>query len=81
MSQESFDRGTWEREILEPVLQRRPERKDRFETYSGIGMKRVYTPEDAQIDYLEDLGFPGQYPFTRGVYPTMYRGRLWTLRQ
>jgi len=81
MSQESFDRETWEREILEPVLQRRPERKDRFETYSGIGMKRVYTPEDAQIDYLEDLGFPGQYPFTRGVYPTMYRGRLWTMRQ
>ena len=81
MSQESLSQETWEREVLEPVLQRRPERKDRFETYSGIEMKRVYTPEDAQIDYTEDLGFPGQYPFTRGVYPTMYRGRLWTMRQ
>jgi len=81
MSQESFDRETWEREILEPVLQRRPERRERFETHSGIEVKRVYTPQEAEIDYIEDLGFPGQYPFTRGVYPTMYRGRLWTMRQ
>jgi len=81
MSQQSLEREIWEREVLEPVLQRQPERRDRFETYSGIEIKRVYTPEDAQIDYVEALGFPGQYPFTRGVYPTMYRGRLWTMRQ
>jgi methylmalonyl-CoA mutase N-terminal domain/subunit len=81
MSKQPFNQETWEREVLGPVLQRHPERRDRFETHSGIEVKRVYTPEDAQIDYVEDLGFPGQYPFTRGVYPTMYRGRLWTMRQ
>ncbi|HQT91776.1 MAG TPA: methylmalonyl-CoA mutase family protein, partial [Candidatus Kryptobacter bacterium] len=48
-------------------------------TGSGITVERVYGPED--FDYLEKLGFPGEYPFTRGVYPTMYRGRLWTMRQ
>jgi methylmalonyl-CoA mutase N-terminal domain/subunit len=81
MSQGVSDKETWERETLEPVLQRRPERRERFETYSGIEVEQVYTPEEAQIDYVEDLGFPGQYPFTRGVYPTMYRSRLWTMRQ
>jgi methylmalonyl-CoA mutase N-terminal domain/subunit len=81
MSEGFFDRERWEREILEPVLQRHPERRERFETYSGIEIERVYTPREADTDYIEDLGFPGQYPFTRGVYPTMYRGRLWTMRQ
>ena len=51
----------------------------RFETLSGIKVRRLYTPTD--LDYERDLGFPGQYPFTRGIYPTMYRGRLWTMRQ
>ncbi len=56
--------------------------EDRKTTPSGIPIKRVYTPEDAAgPDYERDLGFPGTYPFTRGIYPTMYRGRLWTMRQ
>jgi len=59
-----------------------PERKARFITVSNHEIKRLYTPEDIKdLDYERDLGYPGQYPFTRGVYPTMYRGRLWTMRQ
>jgi len=81
MGEDFVDRGCWEREILEPTLRRHPERRDRFETSSGIEVERVYTPKEAETDYVEDLGFPGHYPFTRGVYPTMYRGRLWTMRQ
>src|SRR5438876_923914 len=58
------------------------ERKERFTTLSGIPLKRVYTP-DAVVDSETEasIGFPGEYPFTRGIYPTMYRGRLWTMRQ
>jgi methylmalonyl-CoA mutase N-terminal domain/subunit len=81
MSKDFLGRGCWEREILEPVLQRHPERRERFETSSGIEVEQVYTPKEVDLDYVEDLGFPAQYPFTRGVYPTMYRGRLWTMRQ
>ncbi|CAG0947478.1 partial Methylmalonyl-CoA mutase, partial [Anaerolineae bacterium] len=58
-----------------------PERKPKFETLSGIEAKRVYQPEDASDNYNERLGFPGEYPFTRGIQPTMYRGRFWTMRQ
>jgi methylmalonyl-CoA mutase N-terminal domain/subunit len=58
------------------------ERKSRFITVSNHQIKRLYTPEDMKdFDYERDLGFPGEYPFTRGIYPTMYRGRLWTMRQ
>ncbi len=57
------------------------ERKPNFETLSGIPVKRVYTPEDDAGAYTDQLGFPGEYPFTRGVQPTMYRGRFWTMRQ
>ena len=71
----------WEAEILEPTLARVPERKERFETPSGIPIPRFLTPADVAVDYLKDLGFPGAYPYTRGVQPTMYRGRLWTMRQ
>lgn len=72
----------WEAEKLNPVLKKYPERKEKFETLSGIEIKRFYTPEDLEgFDYLKELGFPGSYPFTRGVQPTMYRGRLWTMRQ
>ena len=60
---------------------RAPERRSSFGTTSGIPVKRVYTPEKVEADYGVDLGFPGLYPFTRGVQPTMYRGRLWTMRQ
>ncbi|MEE8392432.1 MAG: methylmalonyl-CoA mutase family protein, partial [Anaerolineae bacterium] len=58
-----------------------PERREQFETLSGIPLDRVYTPADVETDYLNDLNFPGQYPFTRGVQPTMYQGRFWTMRQ
>ena len=72
----------WEATTLAETLKRRPERKAEFRTASGIPVKRLYTPLDvADLDYLRDLGFPGQYPFTRGVYATMYRGRIWTMRQ
>jgi methylmalonyl-CoA mutase N-terminal domain/subunit len=75
-------REDWESERLDPVLDRYGERQDRFATVSNLGVDRLYTPEDiADIDYEEDLGFPGEPPFTRGVYPTMYRGRTWTMRQ
>ncbi len=72
----------WEDTTLKRTLSRFPERRESFETASQIPLDRVYTPESAPgFDYLEDLGFPGEYPFTRGVQPTMYRGRLWTMRQ
>lgn len=71
----------WEEETVEPVLERFPERREVFETLSGIPLKRTYIPPEVDLDYAEDLGFPGQPPFTRGVYPTMYRGRFWTMRQ
>ncbi|MEE9592046.1 MAG: methylmalonyl-CoA mutase family protein, partial [Thermoplasmata archaeon] len=72
----------WEREDLAASLQSRPERKERFLTTSSEEVGRLYTPLDTpDLDYLKDLGFPGEYPFTRGVHPTMYRGRLWTMRQ
>ena len=69
-------------EKIERTLAKRPERKDDFVNTSGIPVKRVYTPLDApDFDYVENLGLPGEYPFTRGIQPTMYRGRLWTMRQ
>ena len=72
----------WEHNSLDPVLDAYGERQDRFATVSNLGVDRLYTPEDvANIDYEEDIGFPGEPPFTRGVYPTMYRGRTWTMRQ
>ena len=74
-------RQEWERTVLATALDRHSERRDRFESSSGIEIKRLYTPEDAGADYATSLGFPGQYPFTRGVQPTTYRGRLWTMRQ
>ncbi|MFQ5830253.1 MAG: methylmalonyl-CoA mutase [Candidatus Methylomirabilia bacterium] len=76
------ERQRWEREVLKPQLERAPEREALFTTSWGSPVEWVYTPaEAAPVDYLKDLGFPGQCPFTRGVQPTMYRGRLWTMRQ
>ena len=75
------ERKRWEKETLEPTLARFPERKESFETLSGIPLPRVALPDKGGEAYLERLGFPGEYPYTRGVYPTMYRGRLWTMRQ
>jgi methylmalonyl-CoA mutase, N-terminal domain len=75
-------RVRWKQNKLEPALKRGPERHDRFSTSSGISVKREYDPADLDaLNFLDDLGFPGDYPFTRGVQPTMYRGRLWTMRQ
>lgn len=75
-------RKAWEDEKVRKTLSKAPERQERFETHSGIPVERLYTPLDLDAwDYQEKLGFPGQYPFTRGVQPTMYRGRLWTMRQ
>ena len=73
----------WEEETLEPVLDRFGERKETFTTDTeGQEVDRLYTPEDIEdFDYEEDLGYPGEEPYTRGVYPTMYRGRLWTMRK
>jgi methylmalonyl-CoA mutase N-terminal domain/subunit len=72
----------WADETLDPALDRYGERQDRFATVSNLEVDRFYTPDDvADIDYDEDLGFPGEEPYTRGVYPTMYRGRTWTMRQ
>jgi methylmalonyl-CoA mutase N-terminal domain/subunit len=72
----------WEKEILEPTLEKAPERNWKFTTISGVPIKRLYTPEDiADIDFIEDIGFPGCYPYTRGIHATMYRGKIWTMRQ
>jgi len=69
----------WEKETLTPVIKKHPERKETFTTSSNLVIPRVAMPEGQ--DFLEDIGFPGRFPFTRGVQPTMYRGRFWTMRQ
>lgn len=75
---EAFER--WERETYGPLVKRYPERRESFQTSSGIDLPVVKLPPETE-NYLESLGFPGEFPFTRGVQPTMYRGRLWTMRQ
>jgi len=78
----------WQDTILKKTLDRFPERKENFETSSGIPVPRIGLPSEPfdqtqgrpETDY-ERLGFPGEYPFTRGIQPTMYRGRFWTMRQ
>ena len=77
----SAEKQRWEKEKVVPTTTRFPERYDTFITTSGMPVERLYTPEDVEeMDYDRDLGFPGEYPYTRGVYPTMHRGRLWTMR-
>ena len=77
---EEFER--WGKTTLNKVISKSPEREPSFKTTSHIELKRLYTPLDvADLDYCDELGFPGEFPFTRGVQPTMYRGRLWTMRQ
>jgi methylmalonyl-CoA mutase N-terminal domain/subunit len=76
------DKQRWERETLEPVLKRNPERTLPFTTISGRPIDRLYTAEDVTgLEYQRDLGDPGAFPYTRGIHPTGYRGRLWTMRQ
>ncbi len=73
--------NSWEKTVLGPVLSASPEGKEVFENLSGIPLKRLYSPADVNNqEYTRDLGLPGDYPYTRGVYPTMYRGRPWTMR-
>ncbi|MEY2936670.1 MAG: hypothetical protein RL033_7419 [Pseudomonadota bacterium] len=70
----------WRRDDVARAQQKQPLRKDEFVTWSGIEVPDLLTPADVPLDYARDLGLPGRYPFTRGVQPTMYRGRLWTMR-
>ena len=76
------DLEQWEKTTLGKTLAKHPERATSFRTTSDTEIKRLYTPLDlGDVDYSRNLGFPGEYPFTRGVQPTMYRGRFWTMRQ
>ena len=80
--QEVAEGSTCYESSVAKTLAKNPERKENFTTGGGIPLKRTYTPEDLEgLDYSKDLGFPGQYPYTRGVQPTMFRGRFWTMRQ
>src|SRR5579884_2169686 len=73
--------SAWEAGSVRKANARMPERRPEFTTQSGIPVQRVYTPLDvAHQDYLRDIGLPGEYPYTRGVQPTMYRGKPWTMR-
>ena len=75
------ERARWERETLAPALEKHAERQKRFITTSGQEVGRLYTALDnASLDYDRDIGFPGEYPYTRGIHATMHRGRLWTMR-
>ncbi len=73
--------SAWEKHELAAFMRAQPELRDEYSTASGLPLKRVYTPLDVAETPQEDIGLPGQYPYTRGPYPTMYRGRLWTMRQ
>ena len=71
----------WEKTSLQKALAQLPERKDNFITTSSDSINRLYTPQDiAELDYESDLGHPGEYPYTRGVHPTLHRSKLWTMR-
>ncbi len=76
------EKEKWEEEVIGASLEKMPERNWKFTTISGVPIKRLYTPLDIQdIDFISDIGFPGVFPYTRGIHPTMYRGKLWTMRQ
>ena len=80
----SNSKEEWRQNTLDPAVRRFPQREETFQTDSGLPIDTVYTPEDApqtEADYLAGQGFPGEYPYTRGVQSNMYRGRLWTMRQ
>jgi len=79
---ESKDRSEWTKKTLDPSVKRFPQRQEKFTTSSEIEVEAVYTPEDLEgLDYHERVGYPGEFPYTRGPQPSMYRGRLWTMRQ
>jgi len=76
------ERAEWEKTFYLPLKKKHPERKEKFENLSDIEIKNIYGPDDIpNINYINDLGFPGVYPFLRGIHATKYRGRLWTFRQ
>ena len=78
----STSKREWSEKTLGPLKERYGERRESFETDSGLSIETTYTPEDiGDLDYSEKLGYPGEYPYTRGVQPNMYRGRIWTMRQ
>ena len=80
----SSDKKQWKQETLDPAVKRFPERRETFQTDSGLDIDSLYSPEDLQsqgLDYDNDLGYPGEFPYTRGVQPNTYRGRVWTMRQ
>ncbi|REJ78824.1 MAG: methylmalonyl-CoA mutase [Acidobacteria bacterium] len=82
LSDKHSDKERWEEETLKPVTEKRPERKESFEGVSLEAVDRLYTEADIdEIDPKADIGFPGEYPYTRGIHPTGYRGKLWTMRQ
>jgi methylmalonyl-CoA mutase N-terminal domain/subunit len=75
------EKARWEQQTLAPALSRVRERKPAFKNTSGIELQRLYTPEDlSALEYPRDLGFPGEFPYTRGIHASMYRGQLWTMR-
>jgi len=76
------EKDKWEKESYFKTIKKQPERKEKFENLSSNEIKNLYTPSDiSNLDYIKNVGFPGDYPFLRGVYPSMHRGRLWTMRQ
>ena len=75
------EKERWEQTTLRRSLEKQAEHREEFVTSSGISLERVYLPVSVDTDFQQQLGFPGEYPYTRGVQPTMYRGRLWTMRQ
>ena len=79
----STNKQEWQHSTLSRVTQRFPERREQFATDSGLDLDTVYTPEDGTSggDYADSIGYPGEFPYTRGVQPNMYRGRVWTMRQ
>ncbi|MBN2547611.1 MAG: methylmalonyl-CoA mutase, partial [Anaerolineales bacterium] len=77
----SSEQKRWEEQTLAPLVKRFPERKAEFCTSSEILLPHLLAPQGEDAEYIEKLGFPGEYPFTRGVQPSMYRGRFWTMRQ
>lgn len=72
---------TWRQQTYEPFVRKSAERRAQFNTVSGLPLEPIYGPQKAAVERLDDLGMPGEFPYTRGVYPTMYRGREWTRRQ
>ena len=80
----SVNKQQWQDDTLHPAVTRYPERRESFETDSGLPIEPLYAPEDLESrghDYAADIGFPGEFPYTRGVQPSVYRGRVWTMRQ